>query len=131
MTRVETAMKSSAVPALGKTGVREKRKKYDRSQYVIENTERHVRNELKRTRNEPQLNAQMREIDATLALFDIAHVGAGDRSTGGSGRDQDSPTGANPEGCERIQKRPEQSQNVDENKAHHFLNAANQAPSAR
>ena len=32
----------------------------------------------KRTQNEPQLSAQMREIEAKLELFDTAHVPAGD-----------------------------------------------------
>ena len=66
----------------------------------------------------------MREVDAKFDLFEIVHVGAGDWATGGRGRDRKSPTGANPGDCARIQKRREQSQNVDENKAHHFLNVA-------
>jgi hypothetical protein len=60
-----------------KTGVRKKQKKYERSQYVIENKDRHVGNELKRTQNEPQLSAQMREMEPKFELIDGAHSRAG------------------------------------------------------
>ena len=43
-------------------------KKYERSQYVIENTGKHVQNELKRTQNEPQLSAEMRALRLEFEL---------------------------------------------------------------
>jgi hypothetical protein len=75
----------------------------------------------KRTQNEPQLSAQMREIEPKFEPFDIAHVPAGDWIVGGCGRDRDCPAGRNAGDRERIQKYREQSQNVAENKAHHFF----------
>jgi hypothetical protein len=52
---------------LGKTAVRNN-KKYERSQYVIENTGKHVQNELKRTQNERQLSAEMRALRVEFEL---------------------------------------------------------------
>ena len=49
-------------------------KKYERSQYVIENTGRHVRNELKRTQNEPQLSAEMRALRVELVSSTTSQV---------------------------------------------------------
>src|SRR5271157_4415718 len=63
----------------------------------------------------------MRELDPKFELFDIAHVRPGDWIVGGCGRDRNCSTEADPGDRERIQEYREQSQNVAENKAHHFF----------
>ncbi len=68
----------------GKLGL-QTTKKYERSQYVIENTGRHVQNELKRTQNEPQLSAEMRALRAEFEFSSTSQVLAG-ASSGKDGR---------------------------------------------
>jgi len=104
----------------GKLGL-QTTKKYERSQYVIENTGRHVQNELKRTQNEPQLSAEMRALRAEFEFSSTSQVLAG-ASSGKDGRAwPKSPGRGNPEDRERIRKSWEQSQGVLENKGHHFF----------
>jgi hypothetical protein len=106
-------------------------KKYERSQYVIENTGRHVQNELKRSPNEPQLSAEMRALRAEFEFSSTSQVLPG-ASSGKDGRAwTKSPGRGNPEDRERIRKSWEQSQGVLENKGHHFLKVANIARSVR
>jgi len=63
----------------------------------------------------------MHEINPKFELFDIASVGAGNWIVGGCVRDRNCPDWGMPGGPREIQKYREQSQNVDENKAHHFF----------
>ena len=96
-------------------------KKYERSQYVIENTGRHVQNELKRSPNEPQLSAEMRALRAEFEFSSTSQVLPG-ASSGKDGRAwTKSPGRGNPEECERIRKSWERSQGVLENKGHHVF----------
>ena len=87
MGRLSDARKSAIVRHWENRGLGKCRKKYKRSQYVIENKEMHVGNELKRTQNEPQLSAQMRELEPEFETFDIAHVSV-------AGRDRGMPQGS-------------------------------------
>jgi hypothetical protein len=63
----------------------------------------------------------MREIEPKFELFDIAQAGAGNWIVGDGAGTEIARLGGNPGDRERIQKYREQSQNVDENKAHHFF----------
>jgi hypothetical protein len=75
----------------GKLGF-ETTKKYERSQYVIENTGRHVRNELKRTQNELQLSAEMRALRVEFEFSSTSQVLA-EASNGKDGRGRNRPVG--------------------------------------
>ena len=63
----------------------------------------------------------MREIEQEFELFDSARVGAGDWTVGDAPGTEIARLGETPANRERIQKFGEQSQNVDENKEHHFF----------
>ena len=63
----------------------------------------------------------MHEIDPKFELFDSARVGAGDWTVRDAPGTEIARLGETPANRERIQKSGEQSQNVDENKAHHFF----------
>ena len=71
----------------GKLGF-ETTKKYDRSQYVLENTGRHVANEAKTNQNEPQLSAEMRALGAEFEFSSTSQVLA----TASSGEDGRGPS---------------------------------------
>ena len=86
----------------GKLGF-ERTKKYERSQYVIENTGRHVQNELKRTQNEPQLSAKMRALGAEFRVFQH-FTGFGGVREWKRGRESKSPGPGNPDDCEKRRK---------------------------
>ncbi len=73
----------------GKLGF-ETTKKYDRSQYVLENTGRHVPNEAKTIQNEPQLSAEMRALGAEFEFSSTSQVLAG-ASNGKDSRGRDRP----------------------------------------
>ena len=60
-------------------------KKYERSQYVIENKGRHLQNELKRTQIEPQLSAEMRALRVKFEFSSTSQVLA-EASNGKGGR---------------------------------------------
>jgi hypothetical protein len=82
-----------------------------------------VQNELKRTQIKPQLSAEIRRSRVEFELSSTSQVLAWPRSrkeVGGRNR----PVRGNPEDCERIRKSGKQSQEVFENKAHHFLQVA-------
>ena len=59
---------------------------------------------LKRTQNEPQLSAQMRDIEPKFELFDTAHVPAGDWIVGDAAGNEIARLGETRGNCERIQK---------------------------
>jgi hypothetical protein len=107
----------------GKRELKTNKKKYERSQYVIENTGRHVQNELKRTQIGPQLSAEMRALRVKIRVFEhCTRFGGGFER---EGRPWTKPPGpGKPEDCESIRKSWEQSQEVLENKGHHFLQLA-------
>ena len=63
----------------------------------------------------------MRDREPKFEPFDAAHVGAGDWTVGGFGRDRNCPAGGNSGYREGLEKYWEQSQEVAENKAHHFF----------
>ena len=63
----------------------------------------------------------MCEIEPRFELIEIAHVGEGARIVGRRGRGRSCRAGGEPRNHERMREYREQSQNVDENKAHHFL----------
>jgi len=65
---------------------------YERSQYVIENTGRHLQNELKRTQIEPQLSAEMCESRAEFAHLNRSPVLA-EASNGKADRGRNRPVG--------------------------------------
>ncbi len=71
-------------------------KKYDRSQYVIENTGRHVQNEPKRTQIEPQLSAEMRASRVEFEFSSTSQVLAG-ASSGKDDRGRNRPVGESKE----------------------------------
>jgi hypothetical protein len=84
-----------------------------------------VQNELKRTQIEPQLSAEMRALRVKFEFSSTAQVLAEAlNGKGGCGRHRPVAEG-NPEDCERIRESWEQSQEVLENKGHHFLQVAN------
>src|SRR5271157_1117299 len=63
----------------------------------------------------------MHEIDPEFELFDIPNVGAANWIVGGCDRDQNCPAVGNPADRQKIQEYRKRSQNVDENKGHHFF----------
>jgi hypothetical protein len=63
----------------------------------------------------------MREIEPKFDLFDIAHVGAGNWIVGDAVGTDIARLGKTRGDRERIQECREQSQEVAENKAHHFF----------
>ena len=83
-----------------------------------------MQNELKRTQIEPQLSAEMHRSRVEFEFSSTSRVLARRRNrkeVGGRNR----PVGGNPEDRERIRKSWEQSQEVLENKGHHFFRVAN------
>jgi hypothetical protein len=74
----------------------------------------------KRTQNELKLSAQVYEIESEFELFDIVHAGTGNWISLDAARTETARLGRNPGDRGRIQEYREQSQNVAENKAHHF-----------
>src|SRR5271157_1081989 len=101
-------------------GIEKNKKYYDRSQYVIENTGRHVQNELKRTQNEPRLDAEKGASCVEFELSETSHVLA-KAANGKRDRGAKPARRGNPGDCEKIRKSRERSQGVLENKGHHFF----------
>ncbi len=62
----------------------------------------------------------MHEIESTLELFDIAHAGAGNWILVDAAGPKLPGLGETRGTAREFKKYREQSQNVDENKAHHF-----------
>ena len=83
-------------------------KKYERSQYVIGNTGRHVQNELKRTQFESRLSAEMRALRVKIRVFERRTGFGGSLEREGRVRTT-SPGRGHSENCERIRKSWERS----------------------
>jgi hypothetical protein len=101
-------------------------KKYERSQYVIENTGRHVRNELKRTQNEPQLSAEIRALRAEFEFSSTSQVLA-DASNGNDGRGRDRPVGGIQRTAREYENRGNEAKKYLKTKDITFLKVANLA----
>jgi hypothetical protein len=63
----------------------------------------------------------MREINPKFELFDTAHVPAGDWIVGDGAEPKIAPLGETRGTAREFKKYREQSQNVAENKVHHFF----------
>ena len=89
-------------------------KKYERSQYVIENTGRHLQNELKRTQIEPQLSAEMRALRVEFEFSSTSQVLA-EASNGKGGCGRNRPVGGIQRTAREYENRGNEAQEVLEN----------------
>ena len=86
---------------------------------------------LKRTQNEPQLSAQMREIEPKFELFDIATVGAGDWIVGDAAGTEIARLGETRGTAREYKNTGNKARMLMKTKHITFLNAPNHARFAR
>jgi hypothetical protein len=85
----------------------------------------------KRTQNEPQLSAQMRELEPKFELFDIAHVGAGDWIVGDGAGTGIAGLGETRETVREYENAGNKARMLMKTKHITFLKGVNQGPLAR
>jgi len=116
--------KSGVVPASQGKLWFETTKKYERSQYVIENTGRHVQNELKRTQIEPQLSAEMRALRVRFEFSSTSQVLA-EALNGKGGYGRHRPVGDIQRTAREYENRGNEAKNCLKIKDITFLKVAN------
>jgi len=89
------------------------------------------RTKLKRTQNEPQLSAQMREIEPNFELIDIARVGAGVWTVGDGAGTEITRLVETQGSAREYNNSGNEAKKCVKTKHITFLSAANQAPLAR
>ncbi len=132
MGKLPIARKSAIVPALGKTAVRKEQKTVGTNSVMLLKTKKSMsETKLKRTQNEPQLSAQMREIEPKFELFDIAHAGAGDWIVGDAAGTGIAGLGERRGTAREFKNTGNKARMLMKTKHITFLKGANQRPLAR